>query len=257
LRFYENWPTNFNNSLNPDYIVFEPADTATPVISGLSPDGSVQFQASTNLSFTVSSSAGLSASNITITINGVAVAFTTSGNSTNLTVSLSLALNSNYVAVITVKSDNGAGVSKTISFDTYDSSNYVWEAEDFDYTSDGGSPHQYIDNDQVGQYYGKKATEGFDFHLYGTHNEPFANQKYRATASSDSWVSGNWWLGISTSGDTARTQFTGATTNLIDYDVEYFTSGSWAHYTRHYDAGTFNVLARVREGVGPVPIYLK
>jgi hypothetical protein len=258
LRFYENWPTNFNNSINPDYIVFVSEETATPVISGLYPDGSVQFQATNALGFTVSSSAGISTNDIKITINGVAVAFTVSGNSTNWTVSVSLAQNSNYVAVIEVTANGSGspGVSKTISFDTYSTDNYTWEAEDFDYY-DGNSPNQYIDNDQIGAYLGKGALEGFDFHMYGTNNEIFANQKYRATTTSDSWTPGSYWFAMRYSGDKARTQFTGATTNLNDYDIEYFTSSSWAHYTRHYREGTFYVLARVREGVGPMPIDLK
>jgi hypothetical protein len=255
LKFYMNWPTNTSYTENPHFVVFVPADTSTPVITGLYPDGSVQFQSTNKLTFSIASSAGISASNISITINGVAVAFTSSGTSSNLTISLPLSLNSNYTAVIQAIAGNGSGFTKTITFDTW-SPSYTWEAEDFDFTTNG-SPYQYIDNPQVGLYYNTLSSEGYDFHLYGTNNESFASQKYRSTSSSDNWVSGNWWLGIVFSGDTARTQFTGATTNLNDYDVEYFTSSSWAHYTRHYPAGTYNVLARVREGNGPVPLLLE
>ncbi len=45
-------------------------------------------------------------------------------------------------------------------------------------------------------------------------------------------------------GDGLRPQFGGGT----DYNIGFFGGGSWANYTRHYPAGTYNVEGRFAEG---------
>jgi hypothetical protein len=48
------------------------------------------------------------------------------------------------------------------------------------------------------------------------------------------------------SGDQARDQFVNA--GGTDYNIGFFGRGSWANYTRHYPAGTYNVIGRFAEG---------
>ena len=255
FKYDFNWPTNTGNVANPDYILFVPSDTATPALGGLYPDGTCQFQSTNKLSFSVTSTVGVDTNSIVITINGVAVNFNVSGTSSNWVVSVPLALNSNYVATILVTASNGSSVSRTIKFDTFSSTYYTWEAEDFDYSTNN-STGQFFDYPAVGAYLGAQATEGHDFHFYGTNNEPYTGVKYRSTPDSGNWVAYNWWFGVKVANDTTRTTFTGATTNLIDYDLEWFACTSWAHYTRHYPSGTYNVMARMRN-VNAVPTYLQ
>jgi hypothetical protein len=51
-------------------------------------------------------------------------------------------------------------------------------------------------------------------------------------------------------GDILRAQYLGAGNTNIDYTMGYFSVGSWANYTRHYPAGTYNVYGRLAVGAG-------
>src|SRR6202021_1665483 len=44
------------------------------------------------------------------------------------------------------------------------------------------------------------------------------------------------------------TQFT--SNSGTDYNIGFFGVGSWCNYTRHYPAGTYNVIGRFAEGAG-------
>src|SRR6185312_17010001 len=58
----------------------------------------------------------------------------------------------------------------------------------------------------------------------------------------------NYAPSTTSSGDQARDQFTAA--SATDYNIGFFGHNSWANYTRHYPAGTYNIIGRFAEGNG-------
>jgi hypothetical protein len=49
-------------------------------------------------------------------------------------------------------------------------------------------------------------------------------------------------------GDLPRAQYLGTGNTNLDYTMGYYSVGSWANYTRHYRAGSYNVYARLAGG---------
>jgi len=226
-----------NGGYNSDFYALVPANTSKPVLSGLYPSGTSLFQGTNTLSFTASSSTGIVTNNVILTLNGVTVSnLVFTGSSTNWTVSdPNLKPNTIYSAKITVISAGGSS-SETISFDTYSATNYQWEAEDWDYTSNGVSG-LFVDNPQVDAYRGLDATENVDISQINTNTlvNPYDYRAYDGV---------NLTPAQEPSGDLARPQFG---TN-VDYKVDWFGYGSWLNYTRHYPAGNYNIIGRFTEG---------
>ncbi len=225
--------------LNANFYLLMPADASLPVVSGLYPDGSTLFQATNTLSFTASSSDGIATSAIALTLNGVVVNnLTFTGSSTSWHVSYpNLQPNTSYAAMISIKTLGGASYSQSFTFDTFSSSNYQWEAEDWDYASNEVSG-LFFDNPQVDAYNGLDSTWGTDVE----DNNPGSNQfSYRPNDGA------NIYPTTIPAGDQPRVQFTAGTT---DYKVDYFGNACWANYTRHYPAGTYYVYGRFTEGAG-------
>jgi hypothetical protein len=227
------------------YALF-PANTNLPAISGIYPNGTTMFQATNKLFFNVQSSVGVNSSSIMVTTNGVAVTgLVFTGSSLNWNVSFpNLLLNTSYTVAISVTDINGNAANANVLFDTFSSSYYTWEGEDFDYN--GG---QFFDNPQTNAYNGLPAMTDVDTHQVNFNAA--APYLYR-TNTLAVLGEGN---GMSTeiNGDIQRSQYIG--TGYTDYSMGYFsgganTSGSWANYTRHYPAGTYNVYGRLASGGG-------
>jgi hypothetical protein len=229
---------------NMDYYALVPVDPSRPVMRGLYPDGSVMFQQTNLMSFVAASSAGIDTKNIVVTLNGVPLTnLVFSGSSTSWTVRYPrLQTNTSYAATISFTSLNGGAFSTTFSFDTYSAAYYTWEAEDFDATTNGVSG-VYFDSPQVGNYLGLGFNPGVD----GFQNNNGVNGfSYRPNDGV------NLPPGTPAAGDGARTQFPGTSDATTDYRLTWFgDSGSWLNYTRHYPAGTYNVLGRFTEGAAP------
>jgi len=228
---------------NMDYYALVPMDPTRPVLSSLYPDGSVMFQQTNTLSFVASSSAGIDTKAITVVLNGVAVSnlvFTGSANSWTVSYS-QLKPNTSYTATISFTSLNGGAFTTSFAFDTYSAAFYTWEAEDFDFTSNG-VPGKFFDNPPADAYQDLDFTPGID----GFQADPGANPfSYRPNS-----------LGLPpatpTAGDGVRAQFVGKT----DYRISWFGPGSWLNYTRHYPAGTYNILGRFTEGASDTEVIL-
>jgi len=108
-----------------------------------------------------------------------------------------------------VLDSNGNSASTTVSFDTFKSTYYQWEAEDYDYVDTNGNAGLFFDNPQVDAYAGLNASNGVDandLNTGGVYN-------YRPTGAA-----------TGTAGDFARAQFTG--TN-VDWIIGFFGSGEW------------------------------
>ncbi len=228
------------------YALF-PADTNQPALSGLYPDGTAMFQRTNKLAFGVTSTVGVATNSIVVTLNGVvATNVVFSGSSLNWVVSVPLLLNSPYTISVAITDIRGNTASANASFDTFSAAYYTWEAEDFDY--EGGN---FFDNPQTNAYAGLPAMTDVD-----THQVNFAAAApylYRTNALALAGE-GN---GMSTeiNGDVKRAQYLGAGNPNADYSMGYFSGGanataSWANYTRHYPAGSYNVYGRLASGGG-------
>ena len=140
---------------------------AQPVVDSSYPDGSVQFQPTNKLTYSVSS-AGLTPENISLQLlvtnldrtyssqtltaaNGLTVA----GTPTARTITAVLSSNKVYGALLTLTDAGGTTVATNL-FDTITPS-YTWECEDWDYDSG-----QFIDNPQTNAYAGLVGVAGVD-----------------------------------------------------------------------------------------------
>jgi hypothetical protein len=103
-------------------------------------------------------------------------------------------------------------------------------------------------NDPFGA--GAVALDGVDIHVTG--NGQGAGQfLYR--------VGDN--VGNQTAADYLRPKFAAAQTTFNDkniglYNVGYIAAGNWFNYTRHYPAGTYNILGRLASGAGAYSLVL-
>jgi hypothetical protein len=209
--------------LNANFYALIPADTNLPTINNIYPNGASLFQATNKLSFVAASAAGITTNNITVTLNGtdVSAGLVFTGTTTSRSVSYTgLTANSNFTAVISVLDANGNAASTTVRFDTFKSSYFTWELEDYDY--DGG---QYFDNPQLNSYTNLSAVADVDYH----DSNVGGSYLYRPTGTATEITA-----------DTARTQFASA----FDYNIGFFGAGEWGNYTRHYPAGSYNVWGR-------------
>ena len=222
---------------NENFFLLVPADPGTvlqPFVDTFTPDGSAIFQPSNTVSFVVHSQPGLPTANVQLSLNGTLVSGLTFSGTANLrTVSYPIKPNAFYTAIVTATDANGTA-RMTNSFATFASTNYQWEAEDYDY---GGG--QFYDN-QVGSYAGLGSVAGIDNVQADQNANPF---NFRANAAP------NFAPSTTSSGDQARDQFTAV--SATDYNIGFFGHGSWANYTRHYPAGTYNVIGRFAEGNNP------
>lgn len=226
-----------NGNFNANYFMLVPADLSVkllPFVTGFEPDGSALFQYTNEAAFTVNSSVGTATSNVVVKLDGaLAGNLSFTGSPTLWNVTLPVSANAYHTVVITV-TDTSGSVTTTNSFGTFAASDYQWEAEDYDYN--GG---QYFDNPQVDSYAGLPGTTEVDM-LESDPNGPgrASGTPYRPANGTD--------FPDTTSGDLPRTQFTSV--GATDYSIGSFGPGSWANYTRHYPAGTYNVIGRFAEG---------
>src|ERR1035437_4432453 len=224
---------------NANFYALFPANTNLPALNNVYPNGTTMFQATNKLAFSVLSTTGVSTNSIVVTVNGVIVTnLVFSGSLLNWNVSYPhLLANTAYTVTISATDLNGNIAATSVSFDTFSSANYTWEAEDFDH--DGG---QFIDNPQTNAYLGLAANTDVDTHQINF--APTAPYLYR-TNSLALPGEGNG-MATEINGDIQRSQYNG--TGFTDYTMGYFSAGSWANYTRHYPAGSYNVYGRLADG---------
>jgi len=229
---------------NHNFFMLTPANTNLPAISGVYPNGTNMFQPSPTFSFTASSPAGvtISANSITVALTKRTILATTTtnltstngltvtGSAANKSVSLVLATNASYTAVVSVIDANGSPAGTTVNFDTYDPA-FVWEAEDYNYGSG-----QTVAEPQTNGYAGFASTADVDYHDNVATSQN-ANPVYRTSDP----------VGVEINGDAPpRLKYIG--TGFVDYDVGWYDNGNWNNYTRALPAGDFNVFMRVANG---------
>lgn len=204
------------------------ADLDLPVVEKLYPSGKIPFEYTNALSFAVTSLGGsISATNIKVLMDGMDIssALVISGSpSARQVVYPGLEPNALHTAVITATNDTGRGVALTNQFDTFAQTNYLLQAEDFDY--DGG---KFIDNPEPEVFLTvPDSIPEIDFHHTPAAGEVYF---YRAVGIPNQITS-----------DVKLQKYVelGAT----DYNLGWFAADDWANYTRHYPTGTFKVYAR-------------
>jgi hypothetical protein len=233
---------------NMNFFMLAPPRTDLPRISNVYPDGMLELQATNIFRFTASNpTVPIYRTNITLVLNGADVTsqLSISGTPNSWNVSMALALNlARYSAAITVQDANTNVTTTTIYFDTFNPTNFTWEAEDFDF--DGG---QFLVNpvptsaSADDSYFGRGAADGVDYHC-----------EVWAQGTPYSYYNRGLTLGVDLCGDypplakyvAARL----ADPTVQDYNLGYWTSNSWANYTRSFPAGTYNVYARMASGTG-------
>jgi hypothetical protein len=242
---------------NINFFMILPADTNTPTITGVYPDGSTLVQGTNKFAFTVSSAShSIAQSNVVVTLNGVTNNILTfAGSSSSWNVSTPLALNvTNYTAVITVTDNAGYSHSTTVYFDTFNPASYDIEAEDFDFNSG-----QYIDNPVItsvnaaNSYFDSEGsnarigTDGVDEFSGSTYAPPTADFHFRA----------NDFIATSVCNDTpTRALLAAQATNSLafNYNIGWWATSGWLNYTHNYPAGNYNVYARLAGNSGTTNI---
>jgi hypothetical protein len=211
------------SGVNANFYALLPANTNLPTINNIYPNGASLFQATNKLTFLAASAAGIATNNIVVTLNGVDISSSLvfTGSSVSRTGSYTgLPANTNLTAVIRVTDSNGNTATTTVNFDTFKSSYFTWEMEDYDH--DTG---QFFDNPQIDAYAGLSATVDVDFHDSNTGGTLLYRPNGTATEIT---------------ADAPRAQFASGS----DYNIGFFGAGEWGNYTRNYPAGSYNVWGR-------------
>jgi hypothetical protein len=270
LSGHETLRETMAGNVNCDFYMLVPATPIlTPVLQYYNPTGIHPFQATNSFTFTVGAAngAGIDSTGIGLVINGVNVTpqLTFTGATNSWTTSYPILSNSIYTVVINITNTAGLTSSFTKNFDTFNPNNYIWEADDYDYTTNGVSG-VFIDNpvptcdttapdtghEETNSYFAwpggsanvglAKATSGIDF--FDAAPQPEANDFYRADGQ-----------GCQPASDYVRAKFVAAQTEFNDpnigpFNIGWTTAGDWENYTRHYPTGNFYVYGRLAGGAG-------
>jgi hypothetical protein len=214
-------------NLLPNFFALVAGQVDLPSLSNVYPTSTHPFESTNAFGFSVTSSGA------TIPVSGIALALDgrdvtsnlviTGSDSSKTVVYPALSVNAIHTAIITVTNSLGHGISVTNLFDTFSQTNYMVEAEDFDY--DGG---KFVAPWFPESYAGLGATTNIDFQ-----HSPFAAEQftYRTAGIPEDLTH-----------DYLRQAFIDV--GARDYDLTWFGNGDWANYTRIYPAGTFNVYGR-------------
>lgn len=236
-----------------DFLIVPAGSVALPpVIGSLVPPLSTQTMflgGYTNLSFTASSQQStIPASNIVVTLNGAAVSTTLSGNNTNWAVSAALPQNQLVTLGISITDANGLNKTVSYSFDTFYQTNFMFEAEDYDFA--GG---QFIDDPVPTAPYGTAVDSYYLYPEGDSSNVSVTNVDYtdfQQNAGETYLYRPLDWVGTEVTADFLRQKFVNNGQTNNDYDVGWWNGGTWLNYTRTYPTGNFNVWGRLAGG-GP------
>ncbi len=243
-----------------------------PIVTGIYPDGTMLQQGTNTLVFTANSPAGswgpsTNISSAQLILNGVDVSaqLTSSGPSNNLTYSYNaLPQNALVNAAITVTDARGLIGTASVGFDTFNPTNFVWEAEEFDfYNPNIGASGQFIDNAQYTSYatndlsnnplsyFGLDSSELIDTHK-GTGNGGVNASDYRVGATDATKTQTP-----AATGELPRLKFiNNPDTNAVDHMIANTSNPDWQNYTKVFPAGLYNVYGRFSGGSGTVPVTL-
>jgi beta-glucanase (GH16 family) len=225
---------------------------APPVLANLQPDGTAPFGPTVpELVFeALAPCAGLATNAFEVRINGVDVStlLAVSGLATQRQVRFAgLTTNAEYNVWVRATDLQGLSTEAAWQFNTYRQDNFIWEAEDFDFS--GG---QFLDQpmpssvSRTNSYFGRVGVSNVD--------------RRETSFDGDRLYRPGDAMATLVASDFLRQRFADAIqagdTNVKDYKLGYFYAGEWANYTRTYPAGRFRVLARLAGGAGAATLHL-
>jgi hypothetical protein len=224
-------------NLLPTFFMLTPAKPDLPLLTGMNPTGKHPFENTNALSFRVTTAgATFPTGGIKVNLDGFDVSsrltMTGSASSNNVVLPL-LEANAQHTAIIIVTNSLGDGIRVTNQFDTFTQSNYMFEAEDYDFN--GG---QYEINWSPGVYGPDVSIINIDFQHTPLAGEPTDGSQYQYRQNG---------IPQEPAFDFLRQVFSGSL--AIDYHLYWYGPGDWANYTRTYPAGNYFVYAR-SAGIG-------
>ncbi|HUA38123.1 MAG TPA: hypothetical protein VMA35_06950 [Candidatus Sulfopaludibacter sp.] len=264
------------NGCNLIELVFVPIPTLglPPFIKNFNPailtPGQNIFVSTNTVTFTISSLIStVPTNNIHTYINGVSVAESFTGSSSNWTVSVPLNAVANQPSVtfaISAVDNNGLSNGVSGTFDTFSQKNMMIEAGDFDFNSG-----VWIDNPletatttaTTNSYYGypgnnvaNAAVYGVDFtttnvttaetYLYRFDgNGPGGNPAAGTEVTSDFLRSKLINLGATAQAPFEYVPGEAVPTTNTDYDVGWWPPGTWLNYTRTFPSNSYNIYGRL------------
>lgn len=230
----------------PTFFVLVPAEVDLPFLAGMYPDGKHAFEYTNALSFTVTTlGATFPTNGIQVILDGNDVSsglVITGSASSNNVVYPYLAPNEMHTALINVTNSLGHGFSITNQFDTFSLSNYMFEAEDYNYNGGQYVPSASYTPDCYASFV---SVTNVDFHhtpLSGETNGGSVFQYRQNGIPQEPEV-----------GDYLRPNF--AENFDPDYQLVYFGGGDWADYTRDFPPGGYYIYVRT-SGLGPFTMTL-
>lgn len=244
LQLSATLPNGGGGNALPTFFMLVPAEVDLPYLAGLYPDGKHPFEYTNALSFTVTTlGATFPTNGIQVILDGNNLSsglVITGSSSSNNVVYPHLPLNEIHTVIINVTNSLGHGISITNQFDTFSPSNYMFEAEDYDYN--GG---QYVPSASYtpGCYTSFVSVTNVDFHHTLVSGEP--------TDGSDFPYRMNGIPQGAEVGDYYRPDFF----PNPDYQLIYFGGGDWANYTRDFPPGAYYLYVRT-SGLGPFTMTL-
>ena len=264
FRFYTNGPA----TVGPNAAFVESIRKAIapkiPTIAGVYPDGTALMQATNTLVFTASSSSGFNITNIDLKLNGNDVSSGLTivsggplGSSTTVTASYSpLPQQTINTAVISANDAIGLVGSSSVTFDTFNPTNFVVKAEEFDFN--GGS---FIDNPDYtttntssqtpdpNSYQLTEGTEGIDVHKgQSTGDNQATDYRYDDGSGTDTQTP-------LITGELPWPRFPAGLTDAAGNPIQShmignWSSAEWQNYTKTFPAGNYNVYARLSTSSG-------
>ena len=223
--------------VNLNFLMLVPARTDLLSVTGVYPDGVTMLQGTNTFAFTAANPTyAIDSTGVKVTLNGVDVSrqlnFTGTPNLRN--VSLPIVPNfAHYTAVITVTDANTNVATVTVYFDTFASTSFNWEAEDYDFENG-----QFIDNPDIGAFSTHSGVNGVDYYMDVANPPNDATYLYRTSDL----------IATEVCTDTPLPKFAAAAVDnpsLKNYDVGWWLGGQWLNFTRTYPANNYFVYGRL------------
>ncbi len=254
LRFTQNQAGD-----NMNFFMLMPVPVIIPStvdFTNITPDGSVQFQASNSLSVEITSPVAITLNSVQIQLTattmfgsnstailGIGSGLSYTGTSSDIVVTAPLTTNVTYSALILANDANGVQGTTTATFDTIVPAD-TFEAEDWNFGGGnwfGATGENTAGDPTPDEYYPYNATLEIDAHY----------QRGVGTGSAGGGAYQRTGLNTEGANDIKRAADIISTSPLTyanDYDLGNTSGGDWADYTRIFPAGTYNLFVRVSRG---------
>lgn len=223
-------------NLLPTFFMLVPGEPDLPILRNLYPTGAHPFEPTNALSFTVTSAGATFPSNgIQVILDGfnVSANLVISGSaSSNHVIYPFLTTNEMHSVIITVTNSLGHGISLTNQFDTFTQSNYIFQAEDYDFNAGQFVPSAQYQPDCYTYY---SSVTNVDYHHTINGGEPTDGSDYPYRQDG---------IPQQTTSDYYTAAFAANPFEYVDYNLIWFGGGDWVNYTRDYPNGPFNIYAR-------------